>query len=125
MIGFKSTSIVNNLYVTAPGGITGLELIAGEGNIQLDVQKTEQEVSVPYETDRIQIQALADDGVSLAVNGEAVVNGKPSQEIPLQVGRNTVTVTSKSLDSEQTYTIIVNRDEQPAAGGTLFRRRNL
>ncbi len=113
VIGFKSTSIVNNLYVTAPGGITGLEMIAGEGNIQLDVQKTEQEVSVPYETDRIQIRALADDGVSLAVNGEAVVNGKPSQEIPLQVGRNTVTVTSKSLDGEQTYTIIVNRDEQP------------
>ena len=68
-----------------------------------------QEAIVPNSTDCIQVVASADDGVGIMVNGQAVENGKPSQNIPLEIGENTVTVSIESLDGKKVYTLIITR----------------
>ncbi len=67
--------------------------------------------SVPNSKATAQIQATAEDGGSITVNGVSVQSGQPSQVINLQVGTNQVTVVCNAATGSdfKQYEIIITR----------------
>ncbi|HEU5139781.1 MAG TPA: immunoglobulin-like domain-containing protein [Bacillales bacterium] len=62
------------------------------------------------------IPTLEDQKASVKVNGESVTSGNKSQEIPLSVGDNTVTVVVTAQNgTSKTYTVNVTREESSNA----------
>ena len=70
-------------------------------------------MAVPYRVASLTVTpTVADDGATVAVNGEAVASGEPSAAIALAVGEETVievVVTAADGETERTYRVTVTR----------------
>ena len=66
---------------------------------------------VNYFRDNVKVKPTAA-GATITVNGEAVVSGKDSALIPLNVGDNTISVSVTKGEETADYTLIVHRKEE-------------
>ncbi|MFC4599568.1 InlB B-repeat-containing protein [Cohnella hongkongensis] len=125
---------VNSYTVTAvrdPGNdasLSGLTLSAGTLSPAFAPGRTTYSAGVSNGVSALTVAATATDPLaSIAVNGQPVIGGQPSAEIPLAVGSNPISVEVTARDgTKKTYSITVNRASSggggpvmpPAAGGT-------
>jgi outer membrane autotransporter protein len=110
--GHSYTEESYSLTVEANGDLSALALSAATLTPAFDPGRTSYDASVPYEIDKISVTPTSSDpAANITVNGVAVSSGAASQEIPLAVGNNTITVAVNASDATvKTYTIDVTRD---------------
>ncbi|MEI6654205.1 MAG: cadherin-like beta sandwich domain-containing protein [Verrucomicrobiota bacterium] len=92
--------------------LTTMALGSGTLNPQFDPATTSYTAPVPYATTSINVSPTSPANIAaISVNGFAVTSGSKSQEIPLDVGANTVTVLVTAPDGTTTkaYTVTITR----------------
>lgn len=83
---------------------------------EFDTDTLEYEVTVPNSVDSVQVQPTVDaEDIIITVNGVVVTSGDWSGDIPLEVGKNVITVrvsdgNDESSLSDTEYTIIIYRE---------------
>nr|WP_246320517.1 S-layer homology domain-containing protein [Paenibacillus qinlingensis] len=91
--------------------MTGLSLSSGDLNEPFYFSRTSYTQSVVNSVDSLTVTpTLTNEQASVTVNGKTVRNGQASEEIPLSLGDNTITIVHTAADSStRTYTIHVTR----------------
>ncbi|SDC12063.1 LPXTG-motif cell wall anchor domain-containing protein [Pelagirhabdus alkalitolerans] len=91
--------------------LSNLQISEGELDPEFDAETTNYEVSVGNNTETLAITPTVDDETAIvSVNGSEFPSGEASENLPLEVGENAITVevTAQNGD-EKTYTLTVDR----------------
>lgn len=101
--------------------LTALSLSAGALAPAFDPGVTAYTADVPNAVDSITVNATGTPNSTVEVNGVALTPGQPSGPIALDVGPNTITVTTISLDGSvgSTTTIVITRAATPLVAADL------
>lgn len=101
---------------TASGDlIEGIKLnVAGSARTAQTSDGVEYTATVGYRMDKVELVPVADAGVAVTVNGEAM-----AAEYPLEEGVNTFTLTAEKDGVTQTVTLHVTREARPTSTGQL------
>jgi hypothetical protein len=122
LVDAPGASKIYTITITRAANTTLSNLLLSAGPLQpaFQPQTTQYSVQAPFTTDFTTVTpTTADDHASVTVNGVAVNSGQPSQQIPLQVGQNTITiVVSAPSVTPMTYTVTVTR-QIGSGNGTL------
>ncbi|CAN7754280.1 S-layer homology domain-containing protein [Paenibacillus sp. LjRoot56] len=91
--------------------MTGLSLSSGDLNEPFYFSRTSYTQSVVNSVDSLTVTpTLTNETASVTVNGNTVRSGQASEEIPLSLGDNTITIVHTAADSStRTYTVHVTR----------------
>lgn len=116
----KTYAITVTRELSTNADLTGLSLSAGTLNPVFGTSTTAYTASVSNTPGTIKVTAVtADAGAIIHLNGQTLVSGTASADIPLNVGANTLPVSVTAADgvTTKTYTITVTR--APSSDATL------
>lgn len=98
--------------------ITDIQLVGAELNEKaFSPENSDYTASVPYETKAVRVKVSAAAGAVIRINDVPAENGAESQEVPLNVGNNVITVSvrdSVSAGKKETAYITVKKAQDPA-----------
>ncbi len=103
--------------IGSTANLTGLGF-SNSSSLTLLPDDTGGNLTVAFDTETIKITPTAAHAYAqIKIEGVAVQNSKPSGDIPLQIGINTVTmlVTSEDTATQKTYTLNITRLDSPDA----------